>query len=248
MMSLVKSQAKRELVIRYKLLSHRPAPPLAAQPAGKATLGPVMERLVNDDGEGKDCLIDLDTGRLYSPPRHVKGRDKLGAWFREKGIDAGAETNPAGAGLWGLEMVVIPVASKLWDEDPLLGIRDDLERGKPGTPAVMSALGNLPRTYVFKTREGGIGVLQVLEVRNDVRPRHIKIRYKMLKPTRPRAPAPSRPSTQPAAKGDGVAWGKAVGGVQVGIGLFDPSKSSYRIGQRAGFSCHARNVLSLIHI
>ena len=32
-MSLVKSQAKRELVIRYKLLTHRAAPPLAVQPA-----------------------------------------------------------------------------------------------------------------------------------------------------------------------------------------------------------------------
>jgi len=43
----------------------------------------------------------------------------------------------------------------------------------------MLGRGELPATYLFKTREGGIGVLQILAVREEA-PRGVRIRYKMV--------------------------------------------------------------------
>ncbi|KPK86137.1 MAG: hypothetical protein AMJ81_02045 [Phycisphaerae bacterium SM23_33] len=143
-------------------------------------LNQAVERTVNDDGMNRDWLIDLDAGKLFTPPKGLGGgKDQALAWMAAQGIDGGAETNAAGPGLWGVDMVVIPLAGPKWESLDLTGIRDDLSEGKPGTPAVMSALGELPRSYAFKTREGSIGVLQILQLVNEP-PRHIKIRYKLL--------------------------------------------------------------------
>ena len=148
---------------------------------------PVIERVVNDDGERKNILIDLDSGELFSAPRNLRSKEERQRWkeerqrwFVEKGIDAGCETNPAGPGLYGLDMVVIPIGEQYWETVKPGMLRSELASGKPGSPAVMSGLGQLPASYMFKTREGGMGALQILEVRNDVKPSHIRIRYKML--------------------------------------------------------------------
>ena len=143
-------------------------------------LGKVVERTVNDDGVGTESLIDLDTGKLFSPKGQAwKAYESTRAWFEAAGIDCGAETAVRAPGIWGLDMIVIPMATEQWEKISLDGIRDDIERGKPGSPVVMSALGDLPRTYAFKTREGSVGVLQILQVVNEP-PRHIKIRYELV--------------------------------------------------------------------
>jgi len=149
---------------------------------GYLPLNRVIERTVYDDGVGREFMIDLDTGKLFTPDvtRAQMAKQDFRDWLAEQGFDAGAETAARRSGLYGGDMVVIPMATERWEKVSLAGIRDDIARGKPGTPAVMSALGELPRTYAFKTREGSIGVLQILEVVNK-RPRHLKIRYKLLK-------------------------------------------------------------------
>jgi hypothetical protein len=50
--------------------------------------------------------------------------------------------------------------------------------GKPGSPVEMSGKGELPATYLFKTREGGMGVLQIVGFTNN--PSGVKIRYKLV--------------------------------------------------------------------
>ena len=54
-----------------------------------------------------------------------------------------------------------------------------VDDGKPGTPASFIGRGDLSTTFLFKTREGARGVLQILQ-RNG----HdsVKIRYKLAKP------------------------------------------------------------------
>jgi hypothetical protein len=44
----------------------------------------------------------------------------------------------------------------------------------------MIAEGELPATFLFQTREGSAGVLQILAVEADESPRHVKIRYKLV--------------------------------------------------------------------
>ncbi len=142
-------------------------------------LNKVVERTVYDDGVGMDFIIDFDTGKLYTPTEEdIKAKIRpQDLWNR--GFDAGAETSTRGPGLYCGDIIVIPLANERWENATLDGIRDDIEIGKPGTPVVMSALAPLPRSYIFKTREGSIGAIQILDC-VVVPPRHINIRYKLL--------------------------------------------------------------------
>jgi hypothetical protein len=49
---------------------------------------------------------------------------------------------------------------------------------RPGTPVALSAQGKLPATYVFRTREGGRGLLQITGFAD--RPPGLKVRYKLV--------------------------------------------------------------------
>lgn len=171
-------------------------------PADFLPLNTVVERTVYDDGVGKDFIIDFDTGKLYTPTEEDKKAKIKPQDLWNRGFDAGAETAVTGPGLYCGDMIVIPLANERWEKVSLDGIRDDIAMGKPGTPVVMSALGPLPRSYIFKTREGSIGALQILELVNDT-PRHIKIRYKLLEYSPDSAPAvqaaPRIVETTPAA-------------------------------------------------
>jgi hypothetical protein len=77
-------------------------------------------------------------------------------------------------------MAVIPIAAEKWETISPKRLADELSIAKGGIPAVMSAMGKLPVTYTFKTREGGMGVVQILEMQHNKKPRHFRIRYKML--------------------------------------------------------------------
>jgi prepilin-type processing-associated H-X9-DG protein len=150
------------------------------EPPAVGGFGPVMERVINDDGEEKHWLIDFDTGRLFSPSTEIRSEEALLRWIAENRIDAMGETKPSGPGLYGFDMAAIPIAAEAWKTISPKGLADDLSIAKGGTPAFMSAVGKLPVTYIFKTREGGMGVVQILEMQGNKKPRHFRIRYKML--------------------------------------------------------------------
>jgi len=78
-------------------------------------------------------------------------------------------------------MIFASVPNSFWDKFPArsLATSDMWKLGKPGRPAYMTGKGELPATYIFKTREGGIGILQITGFNDE--PRGVKIRYQMLK-------------------------------------------------------------------
>ena len=78
------------------------------------------------------------------------------------------------------DMVFLQVPNTYWDSVKVdsLGKSNLWERGEPGRPARMTAQGELPVTYFFKTREGGIGVLQITGFNEN--PKGVRIRYKLL--------------------------------------------------------------------
>jgi hypothetical protein len=136
-----------------------------------------IERVINDDNpERGDFLIDFDSGEVLSPPADVDDASEMFSWVASKGIDASGELSSGVQGLLGFDMIALPTAEFNWNPSPRIFAQVD--DGKPGTPAVMSGRGELPVTYMFKTREGRRGVLQILE-RNG----HdsVKIRYKLEK-------------------------------------------------------------------
>ena len=137
-------------------------------------------------------FIDFDTGKLFSPveaqlKQHVQDWEKR---LAETGIDAACDTARRRGVLIGINMFVYPVAAD--DGDDFLrgfmlpvgekagdtGLHDLVGGLRGGFPIPISAEGKLPRTYLIRTRENGIGVLQILEV-TGLPQAGVKIRYRM---------------------------------------------------------------------
>ncbi len=153
-----------------------------SKPPPRFVFGEVVERVVNDDGLRKDETIDFDTGKLHTgPARSFASREEGRAWFRSTGADAHGETEEGQTGLFAMEMAVTPLDEEQWDADPD-ALRDQILDAKGDVP-LMSGDGDLPRTYLFRTREGGVGVCQILEVTRDAEQHGtIRVRFKLIKP------------------------------------------------------------------
>jgi hypothetical protein len=153
------------------------------------TFGPVIERWINDNDAGKDFGIDFDTGRLSHlyPGRLARGMIRS---FDAFDIDALVDVSGKPKNIICADMVVM-AADHVWEGDPA-AIARELERGRPGSPVYMSAEGELPKSFIFKTHEfetltgfkaqgGAMGVLQILELSDRIEPRGVRIRYKMIR-------------------------------------------------------------------
>jgi RNA polymerase sigma factor (sigma-70 family) len=157
--------------------------PATAMPArSKIAFAPVIERTVNDDGVGRDECIDFDTGKLHSHPEPFRSRAEGNAWFASTGADAHGETEEGQTGLFSVGMTILPVDNDSWDADAAR-LMDEI-RDAPGAVPVMSGDGPLPQTYLFRTREGAMGICQILEVTRDQQQHgKLKIRYKLIQAT-----------------------------------------------------------------
>lgn len=143
--------------------------------------GDVTERVVNDDGLRKDECIDLDTGKLCTGPgRSFASREEGQKWFRSTGADAHCETEEGETGLFAVEMAVLPVDNEMWETGDPEELHDMIAEG-PGATPLMAGDGELPQTYLFRTREGAIGLCQILEVKRDEKQHGtLRIRYKLI--------------------------------------------------------------------
>ena len=140
--------------------------------------GPVFERIIYSEETGKPFFFDLDTAKAFSPPprltRASPEREVI-EWSATKGIDF---VNDRGR-LELVEMTAVKVESGLWDSATRAEIRDTLMKGS--TQKILRTHSkdypiSSPITYAFETREGGIGLLQILEKKNE----NLRIRYKMV--------------------------------------------------------------------
>ena len=150
-------------------------------PPGEWSFGPEIERVVNDDGVDHSMFIDLDEGRLLTPPEGLSREEgPVLDWCRSAGVDAMCETSASVRGLVCFDMVVHPINTAIWQSDDPRSVtgRELLASGTPGNPVFMSAKGDLPATFAFRTREGGMGVLQIVAFSAD--PRGVRLRYKMV--------------------------------------------------------------------
>jgi hypothetical protein len=153
-------------------------PAIASGPAGTG-FGPIHERVLNYSGE--NCLIDFDKDRLLGTPKSITDTKAAFAWIAANGVDAGC--GDESTGLIGMELIVQPMPNTFWETASGEGVANSpvFKYGKPGDPIYMSARGELPATYAFKTREGGTGIVQIIEFVGP-RPSGVRIRYKMVQP------------------------------------------------------------------
>ena len=154
----------------------------------KASWPHEYELTVNDRGQVKGSFVDLDRGTIVTLPDELKDAtgERTLRWIRENGIDATADPSSPVRGLRCFNMTVIPGENDRWDASPGRVVR--FVPAKETQPqSIMSAKGGTPVTFAFQTREGAVGILQILDV-VDSKPRGVRIRYKMV---RPRAEADS---------------------------------------------------------
>jgi hypothetical protein len=93
------------------------------------------------------------------------------------------ETSASVHRLVGMERITRPLAEPLWESlTPGDALADEvLKHGAPGSPVFLSAKGMLPETFLFRTREGGEGVLQIVGFNDN--PHGVRIRYKLVQTT-----------------------------------------------------------------
>jgi len=153
-----------------------------------AGFDPVVERVMHQPESNKDCMIDFESGRLFAFPENLKDLpmdDKeVQGWLEKNGIDAIAAVKGKFGGLEGVRgLRAVSMRDLGWDALPeKLVATTEREIALHPTPdkARMFAFGGIPFDFFFKTGDGGMGVLQLLEVHSP----HTgtRIRYKMLQP------------------------------------------------------------------
>ena len=126
-------------------------------------------------------FADLDKTKLISPPDTLDNNDENAVltWIKENGIDVMGETADSVHGLVGFNMYAARVDNYFWDVDKT-EITDRLFT-KIDDPVLLSVDNFVPATYLIRTSEHKLGILQILGFAENRR--GIKIRYKLLQKT-----------------------------------------------------------------
>ncbi len=149
------------------------------------TFGPVIAQEVSG-------AIDLDTGRLLSK----------GSFDTENpptGIDAIAVVSPTTNGLYGIDMrAAREIASSDWETWTTQQVNELAAGSMAKPPTDRRLLGGYPSpsSFLFQTREGGVGLLQITGFTED--PRGVKIGYKLVQNGRPGTAGSTLKSNMPA--------------------------------------------------
>ncbi len=155
------------------------------RPGEDEQFGPVIERVIfapgatdnNTSADIANC-IDLDTGIMFSIPANLASDDAARqVWLAERGIDAVGSGSPVD-GLEGVDLKVGHSADELWVQTSANSVAESLGNTPDLVPPVMQKWGDTLSTFLFKTREGGLGILQITGFTDN--PRGMKIRYKLV--------------------------------------------------------------------
>jgi len=162
------------------------------QTVANAGFEPLIERIVCK-APRQDSLIDFDAGRLFRLPAYTNpdlDPEGTSAWFREQGVDAYGGTFDGVQALLGYEMIAVQTANDDFDRITPEELRNKIGQNEPASPTVKMVNERLPATFLFRTRERGKGVLQIVEIVDLSASRSggparsgLKIRYKMVRPT-----------------------------------------------------------------
>ncbi len=124
------------------------------------------------------CAIDLDTGRTLAIPAqvlHLPANDLL-AWLEQNGVDAIARMSDEGDGLVGVGLFFWTWMPSGWADTDPVELREEMARAtyQPRRPLLFQE-DRYQHVFPFKTREGAIGMLQMLAV--DKAKRTVQFRY-----------------------------------------------------------------------
>jgi hypothetical protein len=150
--------------------------------------GPVIETvLLSGNTNGTTDILDLETGRVLRQESAESFNfrvDAMMAWIRTNGLDISCFVTSSFAACTTYEMNLLPVERKCWDkttEGELL--RNPALAPRTHSPRRQLVLASYrPDTYVFRTGEGTLGMLQFVGLAQDGH--GVKIRYKLIAPAK----------------------------------------------------------------
>ena len=144
--------------------------------------GRVIEKVLPDKPVRQSELLDLDTGRFMAGTDFGENDRETHAWIRQEGLDVMGFIEKGQYGVLAYDMAALPVSPDQWDKLTPEALLDNkqLAHMEPGkiTPLLPTDTKQEPPTYLFRTREGGHGIVQLLGESQE--PRGVKIRYKLL--------------------------------------------------------------------
>jgi RNA polymerase sigma factor (sigma-70 family) len=141
---------------------------------------PSLEVILNPDGAGTDMFLDLDTGRLATIPGDIAELDRMVSWMRAEGIDVLYSRAIEPRRLVAADLAVRATSASAWDTTTAETFRNAPPRApRRAFPVFMGADHSRTGAFVFVTREGSPGVLQILGFDE---PKHgsARIRYRLL--------------------------------------------------------------------
>jgi prepilin-type processing-associated H-X9-DG protein len=134
-----------------------------------------------DRPSAQPCAIDFDTGRTMAIPTQALGlpAERFLGWLEQNGVDAIARISDEGGCLAGVGLITQTWEAGLWAAVPALGVRDAVTRlSYQSRDPMRFREGQYQHVHPFKTREGGIGVLQMCGV--DRARQTVEFRYRMV--------------------------------------------------------------------
>jgi serine/threonine protein kinase/signal peptidase I len=156
------------------------------------SFGPVIERVINEPMSGWNTFLDFDNGELMAQPeglisaedaKDLGGRGdallKVLHWTQQSGADAMFKDSRTDAiGLRCFDTKMVPTNNAAWDQMTPLQVTEALSSIPHMVENLMYPWGNFPMTSLFKTRQGHVGILQLMGYTEN--PRGMKVRYKLL--------------------------------------------------------------------
>ncbi|MHB8520611.1 MAG: protein kinase domain-containing protein [Limisphaerales bacterium] len=164
------------------------------------TFGPVRDRVIEEPVAPRYLWFDLDSGNPVAwsnamPPGSVVSDEEIEAWKAWAGADIAA--GPDLRSLGGSEMVALPVTGEQWVGMTPSALQGLLSGARLERRVTLNGESGEPATYAIKTREGGMGLLQILGMSRN--PRGTKIRYKLVQQASQGGAGPTAPARTNAA-------------------------------------------------
>ncbi len=152
----------------------------AQRAAVRAGFEGVVETVLRSS-EGRIAeMLDLDTGHRGTSMLLGENDAEARAWIRSNRLDVLGVIGQGRCVVLCMDMAVVPASSNAWET---ITVRDVIA-AKGLAPSAVARITSLTPitaktdTWLFRTREGGRGVLQILGTSQT--PRGVKIRYKLL--------------------------------------------------------------------
>jgi hypothetical protein len=184
--------------------------PPTTQPASDSI---VEFRLVDPLTPESCCYLDLDKGEVFPRGQTIADPFEARQWIQKNGIDLMCESREPACGLVAYNMAIKPATSDIDHPPEFVSLRRMFDKIDPQQFDFLTP-DSLPKTYLFRTSDGALGVLEINTVVEN--PSGMRIRYRIIH-------EPPKPAPMSAAQARAQSLARQVTAVQGRVAQFRSS-------------------------